>query len=112
MRLANPFIRCEAWEINEHAPKVNRRAEVEPDTYLPPQSWDPQRAGKGHQRTGISIELVRVGLGVEEVTMRFKSQGDAAAFLGTSNAQVSLRKRSGKPIRGENDGYDYIVRQV
>ena len=116
-------IRCEAWEIDEYAPKVDRRKVVEAVRYVAPagmavEGWDAPSSHQGfnkqpHSRAGINIELTRVAYGgIEPATHRFKSQGEAAAFLGTSNAQVSLRKRSGKPMYNVNDGFNYTIRQV
>ena len=112
--------RCEAWEIDEHAAKVDRKVQVEAVRHVAPGvpagGWDShqqQQLGYNKQhRAGISIELVRVGFGVDEAILRFSSQGEAAVFLGTSNAQVSLRKRSGKPIHSFTDGFEYIVRKA
>lgn len=110
--VACPAQRCEAWEIDEHMPKVDKRS-AEAATASSPRAWDlqPQTGGRAMFRSGIGVELVRVGHGVTPVTLQFKTQGEAARFLGTSAAQVSLRKRSGRST-GAVDGFMYTIRQL
>jgi hypothetical protein len=110
---------CEAWEIDEFAPPRIPRAKPTQHPLEGQQQQDLQDWGSGQQKggpigrgrhLGKPIELVRTANGME-TRLRFVTQSEAALFLGTSSAIISIRKRTNTPTMGE-DGFVYTIEEV
>jgi hypothetical protein len=99
LELHSPW--CEAWEIDEFAPPKPPRPPSPTITLMGGEEGQQPHHQSSYGQQGVirgrhlgkAIELVR-NVDGEETRLRFVTQVEAANFLGTSSAIVSLRKRS------------------